>query len=223
MTESLSLRGIPVVFTSIAGLAPLLGRKGYTTRNILKKRMVREIVARSGGVQVCGSAEETALKAIVPDFTPDVIANPDFTQATDADKMMSLFTSLYEKAQIVFDKRLRENISHRVKEAMKHIASQCEDGNGSIADICSRIVYLRHLYIKGSIPQAFLDETSGIMTESNYDEDAMVQLLRRLKVDKFAAFAMELLARKSTLTEGFMPIELRDGKLVEKMERMVIQ
>lgn len=231
LANNLCKRGIPVVFTSIEGMAPLRNKRGDVTRNVFRRRVVREIVASCGGVQVCGNAEMNTLKAIVPGVAPDVIANPDFTQATDNDKMVALFAALYEKAQVVFDARLRESISKRVKEAIRSTdntaggpaASQLSEAHETMADICSRIVYLRHLSIKGTIPQGFLDETSDIMTKGNYDEAAMARLLKRVGMGRFAAYAMELLAQESSLTEGFMPVESRDGKTVERMRRMIIQ
>ena len=73
-----------------------------------------------------------------------------------------------------------------------------------------------------NIPQSVLDETSQAMIDSDYDEKSMRRALGEMHLSKFASYTMALLESNSSLTEGFMPIDSLDGKVVSDMQKLII-
>ena len=165
-------------------------------------------------VHACGQLEQTFLSGFAKSSGIHVITNAAFTSTVSVDDMVALFRSLYGSAIQSNDTAVRNRISRQI--AKYNIQDK------SIHDICSRIMYIRQRFKMLNIPQSVLDETSQVMIGSDYDEKSMRHTLDEMHLSKFASYTMALLEFNSSLTEGFMPIDSIDGKVVSCMQKLII-
>lgn len=214
VVKILRRRGLPVIFTSIEGVPPLLNEKGNTTNDMIKIAAIRKICTLCNVIHVCGNTEKTLLESISEKIHTKVILNSEFTALTNDNTVTSMFQETYMSVY--------EQNTDIVKDGIKTmIMSLTKDD--TIADICSRLMFIRSLYISGCIPQSVLDETADKMITSDYDEAAMADLIRALKIFKFSSFCMSLLESRTQLTEGFMPIPSASGKICDRMRNMIVE
>lgn len=214
LVEKLRSLGIPVVFTSINGMAELKNSEGHTTNNIYTRRALGSIAKNGATIHVCGNFEAATVSHIYKYASISLITNPLFTSTTNNDFMVTKFMQLYLSVVERNDKNIKESIRSLVKKAGVE--------NKEIAEICSRIIYIQKRFIMENIPLDYLEQTSAVMISSDYDEKEMRKTLETLHISKFASYTMALLSSKAKLTEGFMPIESIGGKTVEKMEKVII-
>ena len=187
--------GVPVVFTCVEGLAPLIDAEGYPTKDMSTRHALKRISKLKTVVHVCGTAEESLIKQIAKNTYTRQIKNPYVTSLTTVQLMSEAICNLY-------DSEIQENEA-RIKRDIDQ--------------------YIRKRYKMQNIPYTYLTETAETMTQTNYDEDLMRTTLEKMKLSKFAAHTMSLLRNKANLTEGFMPLASLEGKEVERMENVTIQ
>lgn len=207
--------GVPVVFTCIEGISPLVNAEGYTTKNMSTCLALKSISKSKTIVHVCGAAEDALVKQIAKNTDTIQILNPYVTSLVTTQLMSEAFCNLYVSAIQDNEARLKHDIDRYIERM--GVDDKC------INDICARILYIRKRYKMQNIPYPYLTETADVMTRSNYDENLMRSTLEKMKLSKFAAFTMSLLRNKANLTEGFMPLASLDGKEVERMENVTIQ
>ena len=206
--------GVPVVFTSIEGLSPLLSRSGNVTKDLSKKIAIKSICKKSTVVHTCGPSESCIISKLSRKLSVVEIQNVELTALTTEEKMANLFMEMYKNSYTTNDNLIKQAIDNKVKKDVT---------NNTIADICSRLMYIRNRFTSGCIRQSILDDTARILTESNYDEDEMSKALDRLGMLEFSAYCMKLLESTTGLTEGFMPIDAKSGKTVKRMQNMIVQ
>ena len=207
-------KGVPVVFTSIHGMAQLLSSRGEGTTPMATALAVRRICALCSVVHTCGPAEEQVVKAVCRRSNTVIIRNALLTSLTSQSSMIDEFAAMYNKAYARHDEQTRKDIAARVGKATTDPA---------VANICTHLMYLRHLYTAGCIPQRVLDAAARDMTTTNYDEKELAQVLETLKILDFSAYCMTLLQRNASLTEGFMPIKAKTGRTADNMQKMTVQ
>lgn len=207
---------VPVVFTSIRGMLPLIDGNGNTTSSLSTRMAVRAVCSSGALIHTCGPVEKSKIEIIAKKSTSEIIGNPTMTSGFGADDMLRKFESLYVNESQRNVSRIRNEISERVGK-LHATDDKC------IMDICSRILYIKKRYIMQNIPLAFLQETADVMTNSDYDEDTMRDALAELKLYDFASYAMTLLRNNADLTEGFMPLAYTEGNLVGRMENVIIK
>lgn len=212
--KKIKAKKLPVVFTSIEGLAPLVNMNGDRTRHTAKVAVIRKICSECDIIHVCGPIEDSVLKSVAKKARTTIIANSTFTSLTDETAMTDLFANTYVNTYTANISLINDSIKAKVKAATD---------NETIADICTRLLYLKSRYIMGCIKQEFLDETSRLLVASDYDENEMARVLTTLGISKFSAYSMTLLEQKSQLTEGFMPIASADGRIADRMQNMTVQ
>ena len=209
------VRRIPIVFTSLDGLPALNPTvKGVSGQSALNS-CLKKVSSLVEVVHVCGSVEETAIRDLCKEAKTVCIKNCYYTRLTSKPSMLQALEKLYVSVVEKHDEEVRQTITDRIKEA--NITDK------AMATIASRLLMLHTLYIKGSIPQNFLDDLSALLVKTDYDEKHLCSVLRRLKLYKFASRAMQILADCSTLTEGFMPMPPTDDKLTAGIKENVIQ
>ena len=214
LLKRLRRKGLPVVFTSIEGLSPLLNVNGNTTNDIIRIAAIRQICTSCNIIHVCGNTEKALLESLSKKARTKAILNSMFTSLTDEETMLSMFQNTYISAYEQNTKLIRESISKKVKTATN---------DGTIAEICSCLMYIRSLYISGCIPQKVLDDTTSTMMTHDYDETEMANVLKALKMLRFSSFCMSLLENRTQLTEGFMPIPAASGKIDNRMLNMIVE
>lgn len=210
LVEQYRSKDIPVVFTSINGMLGIVNRNGRQvyTPNVLYA--IRRIVRLGAVVHACGQTEQNFLTGIVKSSAIHVITNAAFTSTISVDDMVASFRSLYVDTIQSNDTSVRNRISCQL--------SKYNIQDKSIHDVCTRLMYIRQRFKMLNIPQSLLDETSQVLTESDYDEKSMRNTLDEMHLSKFASYTMALLESNSSLTEGFMPIDSIDGKVVSEMK-----
>ena len=201
LVEQYRSKDIPVVFTSINGVLSIVNRDGRQVNSPNIIYAVRRIVRSGAVVHACGQLEQTFLSGFAK-------------SSGSVDDMVALFRSLYGSAIQSNDTAVRNRISRQI--AKYNIQDK------SIHDICTRLMYIRQRFKMLNIPQSVLDETSQAMIDSDYDEKSMRRALDEMHLSKFASYTMALLESNSSLTEGFMPIDSLDGKVVSDMQKLII-
>lgn len=196
--KSISKRTIPVVFTSVGGLPSLVSVNQYTMSFV---RQISNLVTVN---HMCGPNESVLLTKISKNVKTKIIPNPVVSNIISIEDMIHEMTKLYQQVIISHDKQECDKISRTV-------ASKCKSDDG-ISDICRKILYIKYLNNRGSVPQVKLDELSETMIKCQYDEDLMGTVLKSLDIYGYTSSLLSVLSKKSTLTEGFMPIEDTDDK-----------
>ena len=209
LVEQYRSKDIPVVFTSINGVLSIVNCDGRQVNSPNIIYAVRRIVRSGAVVHACGQLSGFAKSSGI-----HVITNAAFTSTVSVDDMVALFRSLYGSAIQSNDTAVRNRISRQI--AKYNIQDK------SIHDICTRLMSIRQRFKMLSIPQSVLDETSQAMIDSDYDEKSMRRTLDEMHLSKFASYTMALLESNSSLTEGFMPIDSLDGKVVSDMQKLII-
>lgn len=214
LVEQYRSKDIPVVFTSINGVLSIVNRDGRQVNSPNIIYAVRRIVRSGAVVHACGQLEQTFLSGFAKSSGIHVITNAAFTSTVSVDDMVASFRSLYIDTIQSNDTAVRNRISRQI--AKYNIQDK------SIHDICTRLMYIRQRFKMLNIPQSVLDETSQAMIDSDYDEKSMRRALDEMHLSKFASYTMSLLESNSSLTEGFMPIDSLDGKVVSDMQKLII-
>lgn len=208
-------RNIPVVFTSIKGMLGLNAQSVTPAKKISLRSAIKNIAKNGTIIHTCGEQEKEAITNIAKHAITVVIANSTFTATTDDHHMATQFLDLYKALCASNDNDIKKKIGNHVDRIL---------GNDNLTAIfCKHILYIRHRYVMGNIPQAYLDETSRILTDNDCDENEIALALKKLKATNFASYTMTLLGDRTNLTEGFIPIERKGGKIVEKMKNIIIQ
>ena len=80
------------------------------------------------------------------------------------------------------------------------IAAQTQD------PIIAKILQIKSRMPHQNIPQNYLDDLHTLLYADNYDEDAINEKLKALKLSSYAAAVFQAMTEKTGLTEGFMPL-----------------
>lgn len=206
--------GVPVVFTSLQGIAPLIDKEGSITCNMSRRANIRSICSRCSSVVACGPEETGLIERISRNAPSVIIPNSTFTSIIDEEHMAEKYSELYVDIYAMNDRKTRKEISDLVKR-------QTDDVD--IARICLQLMYIRTLFIRKCIPHHVLDETSEMLLKSNYDEDVMARVLKALGMLDFSSVCMALLQEESHLTEGFMPVKAKAGKTLDQIQKIIVQ
>lgn len=206
--------GVPVIFTSVNGMLSIILKSGRITNNISTRIAIRKICRIGAVVHVCGKMEERIISGLTKNVTIKTIANASFTSLISLKDMCDSFYNLYTTEIDSNEIRIRERIQKKIHDA--------NIDDTVIADICSRLLYIRQRFKMQNIPLFCLEETARVMTESDYDENVMRQALKIMKLQKFSAYTMTILKRRANLTEGFMPLACSNGRTVAKLENVII-
>ncbi len=142
-----------------------------------------------------------------------VIPNAVTTATTTAEDMAFGYKAVYREAMEKNDVTLWNEVNHRI--------GLLKEKDGAIQEICKNLLYAQYLYHRKNIPHKFLNKLSALMTDSNYNEDTMTEVLRLIKLDTFTRHLEYVMMEKSELTEGFMPIIYRKDKVSERMLDLV--
>lgn len=211
LVSSFVKHGIPVVFTSLDGLIPLV----ECHHAPMQTYYVKKITSKATTIHVCGKVEESIIKQINKGTCLKNIKNPACTSCISDEEMISSMERVYKEAIAKHDKRIRESIHLQVETI--------HDCDETIKDICSQLLYVKYLLRRGGIPKEFIDKLATTLVENDYDEDEMANVLHRLGIDTFSSRTLKVMADLSGLTEGFMPIPSTDDKYTRKMEQYIVQ
>ena len=164
-----------------------------------------------------GQLEYNQLKTLKTNKNIRLIENSVITNSITDELMAHQFVDYYKEILLLHDKIVKEKINQKVS---KFIASDV-DVNGNMKNLCSMFLYIEYLYHRHNIPFNILQELSTAMFEAEYNEDKFAEYLETLKITNFVEALESVLFSRSLLTEGFMPIAFKEGKLADKIENLI--
>lgn len=142
-----------------------------------------------------------------------LILNAVTTATTSAEEMASAYKIVYKEAIEKTDKALWAEVDRKI--------DMLSEKDEAILKICRNLLYAQYLYNRKNIPNKFINSLSALMTESNYNEDNMIEMLKLINLNVFTQHLEYVMMQKSTLTEGFMPIIYKKDKVSETMLELV--
>ena len=95
------------------------------------------------------------------------------------------------------------------------IAAQTKD------PIIAQILQIKSRMPHQNIPQNYLDDLHTLLYADNYDEDAINEKLKTLKLSSYAAAVFQVMTEKTGLTEGFMPLPAKKSRKSKEILRYV--
>lgn len=104
------------------------------------------------------------------------------------------------------------DFEHRKAEA---IAQQTQHA------IIAQIMQIQSRMPHKNIPQKYLDDLHTLLYADDYDEDAINEELKKLKLDSYAASVFQAMTDKTGLTEGFMPLPAKKGRKSKEILKYV--
>lgn len=164
-----------------------------------------------------GQLEYNQLTTLAVGKNTRLIENSVITNSITDELMAQQFVEYYKEILVIHDQFIKEKINQKVS---KLITSDV-DVNGSMKKLCSMFLYIEYLYRRHNIPFSILQELSTTMFEAEYNEDKFAEYLETLKITNFVASLESVLFSRSLLTEGFMPIAFKEGKLADKIENLI--
>ena len=87
--------------------------------------------------------------------------------------------------------------------------------------IIAQIMQIQSRMPHQNIPQSYLDDLHTLLYADNYDEDAINEELRKLKLEDYAAAVFQAMTDKTGLTEGFMPLPARKSRKSKEILKYV--
>lgn len=97
------------------------------------------------------------------------------------------------------------------------IASRTQDA------IIAQILQIQSRMPHKNIPQNYLDNLHTLLYADDYDEDAINEELKKLKLSHYAASVFQAMTEKTGLTEGFMPLPAKKGSKSKEILKYVKQ
>lgn len=189
---------IPTLLTPCSGLSAYAD-SGRDLQGGKSSHIKRNVATLASAVHVAGNNERDAVLSIVPNAKMEVIYNAAITSLTNSGKMTSKFLHLYQDIVDRHEERIQGHIAQDITKAS---IQQAE-----VSKVCSRLLYTKYLYERGLLDNNALHNIATMLTITQYDEDELAQVIKRLDMHKFTAALLALLAERGLLTEGFMPIE----------------
>lgn len=206
-------RKVPVVYTSLQGLQAMAS-KGCGYDAISAKRLRNEILKKVSTVHVCGTKEQEQIAKSCKKTTTHIIYNPFFTSKTTNENVVNEMLRLYEDTYKAHEQDIKASITSKVESV--------ESTDKNIITVCCKILYVKYMMLRGGITQALLDDLCSTMTTLQYDEDIMERVCSQLRIKSFAASLFAVLARKASLTEGFMPFPSVENKMTDTIEKNIL-
>lgn len=87
--------------------------------------------------------------------------------------------------------------------------------------IIAQILQIKSRMPHQNIPQNYLDSLHTLLYADNYDEDAINEELKTLKLSSYAAAVFQAMTEKTGLTEGFMPLPAKKSRKSKEILRYV--
>ena len=129
-----------------------------------------------------------------------------YSHLTTEQAMLKSWTELEEKVFADFEQRKAEGIA-----AITHDA------------IIAQILQIKSRMPHKNIPQRYLDDLHTLLYTDDYDEDAILAEMSKLKLTDYASSVFLAMTEKTGLTEGFMPIPAKEGRKSREILKYVKQ
>lgn len=207
---------IPVLLSPLNSFLPWNNHRTKAKKGVLKPKKY-PIVKFVTAFHASGQLEYNQLTTLADGKNTRLIENSVITNSITDELMAQQFVEYYKEILVIHDQFIKEKINQKVS---KLITSDV-DANGSMKKLCSMFLYIEYLYRRHNIPFSILQELSTTMFEAEYNEDKFAEYLETLKITNFVASLEAVLFSRFLLTEGFMPIAFKEGKLADKIENLI--
>ena len=97
---------------------------------------------------------------------------------------------------------------------LRQISVKVNDGSGVIVKPCTdEYCYVfTDLHVIEHLKKEEISVEYYVSEKDDYDEDAINEELKKLKLDSYAASVFQAMTDKTGLTEGFMPLPAKKGR-----------
>lgn len=207
---------IPVLLSPLNSFLPWNNHCQKAKKGTLKSKKY-PIVKFVTAFHASGQLEYNQLATLTDSKDTRLIENSVITNSITDELMAQLFVEYYKEILLIHEQFIKEKINNKVD---KLITSDV-DVNGNMKTLCSMFLYIEYLYRRHNIPFSILQELSTTMFEAEYNEDKFAEYLEKLKITNFVEALESVLFSRSLLTEGFMPIVFKEGKLADKIENLI--
>ena len=193
---------IPMIHTPLASLSPW--QKPTSSHVKLTSRCTTIVASGQMEKELLDDGSQRTIRNIL---------NPVVTKQTSPIQMAEEYKDVYRKAIKTGDDELWESVVRKV--------SMIRESDEVILHICKHLLYAQCLAQRKNIPMIFLSGLAGLLTKSNYDEDRLGEVLRLIRLYLFTQRLEFLMQEKAGLTEGFMPVPMKDDKAAQAMLALV--
>lgn len=205
---------IPYVYSPLGGLLPWnMKRNSMKENQLLLYSAQKKMTTQASMVHVCGELEKKTIEESKWNENLTLIKNFVITNDITLEIMAKELLKLYGEIIASYDFKVHEEIQNKV--------NNLEEEDENIRLIFGKILAAQHQVNRGYIKQETLDDLSHVMIAADYDEDAMANLLRKYRIDLFAARLEQVLLEESTLTEGFTTIPPIQDKETENIRQSI--
>ncbi len=142
-----------------------------------------------------------------------MILNPVVTATTQPATMVSEYKAVYGRIVKSTDDSLWNEVERKVK--------MIKENDSVILNICKNLLYAQYLSHRKNIPMIFLNGLSEIFVKSDYDEDRLGEVLKLIHLFQFTQRLEFVMQEKANLTEGFMPLPLKEDKVAKSLLAMI--
>lgn len=212
--KNIKRRLIPYVYSPLGGLQPWMVDSHKLNKHTQLIAFQRKLTHDASVIHVGGEME---LKYIALNKSNQdnirIIENPAVTNNINEEQMLRQMLVLYEETIKKHDQQIRANISSTV--------SSISETDETINSLLREILYARYQLHQGGLPLKTLESLSNHLIGSDIDEDHFDELLAQMKIDKFFARLEYVMQEESTLTEGFMPIPMREDRVADKIKSAI--
>ena len=211
-------RRIPYIYTPAEGLQPWNFKHGNSDKQLRATAYQRQLVKDAACVHVFGALEQEQLYALRWITNSIIIPNPITSNDISPQQAAETIEQLYRQIIEEHNKGIQEEI----RQYVAHCQSLTKDISSSpIWQILERILFVKYLFQRQNIPIQVLQELCDFMTNNDYDENAMADLLKRQQLTLFTAQLEQAMNEAVQLTEGFMPIPAVNDKTSNRILNLI--
>ena len=166
-------------------------------------------------VHVWGLHEQEQLQKLAKNATDLLIKNPIITNDITNKGLLAGITQLYKSILEKHDTQMRADIESRI--------AKMGETEETLHKVLFEFLYMRYLFQRHAIPVDELRNMRNLMTASNYNEEEMSSILKKLKLHDFIASLETVMEEEASLTEGFEPVTSLDNHLTKKIRKIIIK
>lgn len=194
---------IPVVYSPLGGLTPWqMKRRRGGLLGLARYRSQKQAIRGADHIVTFSKAETENVSRWVATEKITELRNPIITNKYPLPTLAADMRKRYEVVISTHDAAIRKEIADRVAKV------ETEDDN--VRTLLWSVLYAHYQQHQGAISHKVLQELTSQLLALNFDEDHFLRLLSKMNLLKFMALLQTRMAEDCGLTEGFMPVPLKE-------------
>ncbi|PTL25210.1 hypothetical protein C3V39_10985 [Prevotella sp. oral taxon 820] len=194
---------IPVVYSPLSGITPwMIAAKRRKIGSLLQFYQQKQAVRKANSVVAFSRSEAKAMAKWRKKENLCELRNSIITHRYPSSTLAAELLAHYQQVIASHDRHIRLQIEDQVQKL------KIEDENINI--LLQKILYLKYQQHRGYIPIPLLQDLTQNLIEREMDEDSFIQTIKDLKLLKFVSFLQNKMAQECGLTEGYMPVPLKE-------------